>query len=363
MNYPTALRAVPVVLLLASLGLGACSKEQSGAGGGRGGFGSFALPVEVATAQTRPVVDRFEAVGTIEADAEITVVAEIDGIVTSIPFAEGMRIDKGDLIAQLEDDQLKAELDRAAAVRDQRRSTFQRVQAVVDQGAGTPQDLDDAQAALEVAKAELALAQSRLDKSSIRAPFSGIAGSRLVSEGAYLRTGQAITDLANISNIRVLFSAPERYLGKLQRGAVVSISASAWPDLKIAGTIDVIEPVLDAATRSVRIIARASNREGRLRPGMSANVVATLSERDQALTIPSESVFVDGSQAYVFVVQDDSTVTRAPLQLGTRLKEVVEVLSGIDVGTSVVRAGHQKLYEGAKVNPIPSQPAPEGAGQ
>jgi membrane fusion protein, multidrug efflux system len=341
------------------LAMSACSKEPAGAGGG--GFGAFVMAVEVAVAQTRPVVDRFEAVGTIEADAEITVVSEIDGIVTSIPFGEGSPIEKGDLIAQLQDDQLRAELARAAALRDQGQSTFERVQSVVDQGAGTPQDLDDARAELEVAKADLALARSRLDKATIRAPFSGIAGSRQVSPGAFLRAGQAITDLADIAELRVVFSAPERYLGKLHRGARVTISTSAWPEISLSGTIDIIEPVLDEATRSVRVIARAANRDELFRPGMSANIVATLSSRENALTIPSESVFVDGNQAYVFRVQSDSTVTRTPLSLGTRLSDVVEVLGGIDEGSTVVRAGHQKLFEGAKVNPIQSQKA--GAGR
>lgn len=343
-----------------ALSLGACGGAGEGAAGG-GGFSMPPMPVETATVSQRSVIDRFEAVGSIEADQAITVVAEIDGIVVDIPFREGQPIETGGLIARIEDDQLRAEVDRAAALRAQSATTFDRVQSVVSQGAGAPQDLDDARAALQVAEANLALAKARLEKTRIVAPFAGIAGSRRVSRGSYLRAGESITELAAIDAIRVVFSAPERHLARLTRGAVVSITTSAWPGMELRGEIDVIEPVLDEATRSVRVIARAKNQELRLRPGMSANVRAVLSERADALTVPSESVFVEGTQAFVFLVNPDSTVHRVPLTLGLRLPDVVEVLEGLDVGARVVRAGHQKLFEGAKVMPIESQPAEGGA--
>ena len=111
------------------------------------------------------------------------------------------------------------------------------------------------------------------------------------------------------------------------------------------------------------IIAVARNPEGKFRAGMSANVVAILSQRAEALTIPSEAVFVEGSQAFVYVIQADSTVARTPLTLGTRMADVVEVVSGLQAGNQVVRAGHQKLFPGAKVMPVSSQPGSGGASE
>jgi len=314
------------------------------------------MPVETAMVVQQAVMDRFEGVGTIDAGEAITVVSEIDGTVMSLPFREGGHIDKGALIAHLDDVQLKAEVERSEALRDQSQSTYNRVKTVVDQAAGTAQDLDDAAAGLKVAEANLALAQSRLDKTRITAPFSGIAGARRVSPGAFVRGGQAITNLAKIQDIRVVFSMPERFLSKITRGAAVTISTTAYPGYELNGTIDIIEPVLDEATRSARVIAVAENPDEKFRPGMSANVRVILSERGQAVTVPSEAVFVEGSQAFVFVVKADSTVTRTALSLGTRMADVVEVVSGLQSGNRVVRAGHQKLFEGAKVMPVSSQP-------
>jgi membrane fusion protein (multidrug efflux system) len=306
------------------------------------------------------VVDRFAAVGTVEAGESVTVVAEIDAVVVAIPFAEGQAVAAGALLAQLDDEQLRAEVARAEALRDQRRVTHERIRSIVEQGAGAPQDLDDAAAALKVAQADLDLARARLAKTRITAPFAGIVGSRRISPGAFLRAGDAVTDLAQISRLRITFSAPERTLGRLRRGAEVTVTTTAYPDLALRGVITVIEPQLDPGTRSARIIAEAANPESLLRPGMSADVSVVLAERPGALTVPSEAVFVEAGQALVYVVQPDSSVVRTVVELGTRLPDAVEVLSGLQAGAEVVRAGHQKLYPGAKVMPVAAGGGPEG---
>lgn len=328
----------------------ACSES-----GGGGKFSRPPMPVEVAPVTEQTVADKFEAVGTIEATEEITVVSEIDAAVVKLPFQEGSAIKRGGLIAQLDDTQLAAEVARAEALRDQTEVTYNRVKSVVDQKAAAPQDLDDAAASLKVAEANLDVAKARYAKTRITAPFDGIIGARQVSIGTFLRAGQAITELANIDLIRVKFSAPERFMSRLNRGAEVTVSTTAYPGYELKGKIIVIEPVLDSATRSAQIVAEVANSGGKFRPGMSANVTAILSERANALTIPNEAVFANGNQNFVFVVKPDSTVTQVPLTLGTRLANAVEVVNGLEPGMKVVRAGHQKLFEGAKVMPITSQ--------
>jgi membrane fusion protein (multidrug efflux system) len=340
------------VLATMAVTAGCGSEEQ-----GRGGFAMPPTPVEIAVVAPQTVTDRFEAVGTIEAGESIAVTAEIDGLVEAIPFDEGGYIRRGAVIARIDDDQLAAELARAQALRDQSQASYNRIKEVVDLGAGAPQDLDDAAASLKVAEANVALAETRLQKTTITAPFSGLVGARRVSPGTFLRAGQPITELAQIDELRVNFSVPERYLSKLQRGSEVTVSTTAFPSYELTGRINVVEPILDAATRSARVVARVRNPDRNLRPGMSANVAAVLSQREGAITVPSEAVFIDGAQPYVFVVAVDSTVSRRALQLGTRLPDVVEVTQGLDTGDRVVRAGHQKLFDGAKVAPAAAEPA------
>jgi len=359
----TASAAAPLALAGALLVLAAagCNKGPKG-----GGFTPPPMPVEIAPVSQGAVADRFEAVGSVEAGEAIQVVSEIDAVVKRLPFAEGQPVRAGALLAQLDDSQLRADVHRTEALRDQAKATFERVKAVVDQGAGAPQDLDDAAAALKVAEANLDLAQTRLRKTRITAPFAGVTGAKRVSPGAYLRAGTMITDLASIGVIKVTFSVPERYLGRLHRGAAVTLSAPAFPGYELAGSIDVVDPVLDPQTRSSRVIARVRNPGGRFRPGMSVNVAAILSQRPEAVTVPNEAVFSEGGESFVYVVKKDSTVTRSALQLGTRLADIVEVVKGLEPGMFVVRAGHQKLFEGAKVIPIqsgaPGAPGAPGGG-
>ncbi|MCI0406721.1 MAG: efflux RND transporter periplasmic adaptor subunit, partial [candidate division Zixibacteria bacterium] len=302
------------------------------------------------------------AVGTLEALEAITVVAQIDAQVTEIPYREGLVIEKGALIAQLDDEQLKAEEARAEALRDQRKISYERVKSIVEQKAGAPQDLDDAAAALKMAEAELALIRARLAKTKITAPFSGLAGARRVSPGAFARTGDVITDLAKIDELRIIFYAPERYLANLKSGAAVTVSAPAFPGYELKGRVSVVDPVVNPETRTVKILARVPNPARKFRPGMSANVSAVLSERKNALTVPDEAVFAEGNQNLVYVIQKDSTVAPTPIVTGTRLKGSVEVLQGLAAGAQVVKAGHQKLFPGAKVFPVPDSGAPQAAG-
>ena len=345
---------------LVTLAVLGCAK--GGPGGGGFGGGMPPMPAETAVVGKESVVDRFEAIGTIAAFDQITVVSEIDAAVVSLPFREGQPIAKGGVIARLDDDLLRAEVDRTSAVRDQAKATYERVKEVVGQGAGAAQDLDDAAAGLKVAEANLAFARTRLSKTRVVAPFSGLVGSRQVSPGAYLRAGTAITQLAQVGTLKVMFSVPERYLGKLQRGSGVSVSTTAFPGYALTGKIDVIDPVLDEATRSAQVIARVPNPGNRFRPGMSANVSAVLSERMNALTIPSEAVFAEGTQTFVYVVAPDSSVARTAVKLGTRLADVVEVTEGLKEGDRIVRAGHQKLFDKAKVIPIDSRAAAQAGG-
>jgi membrane fusion protein, multidrug efflux system len=343
--------------LCGAIGAIVLASAGCGASGDRQGFAMPPMAVEVSPVATQNMEDKFEAVGTIEAIQAITVVGEIDAAVKGLPFVEGGALKRNAMIAQLDDAQLAAEVARSQALLAQSKGTYDRIKRIVDQGAGSLQDLDDAAAALKVAEANLDLANARLSKTKVIAPFDGIVGARRVSVGTFLRGGQAITELANIDDIRVTFSAPERFLDRLTQGATVTVSSPAFQGMRLRGRIAVVEPMIDPLMRSARIVATVHNEGRKFRPGMSANVAAVLSQRNDALTIPSESVFGSGNQSFVFLVKPDSTVSRVPVTLGIRTANVVEVLGGLQANALVVRAGHQKLFDGGKVLPIAGPPA------
>lgn len=341
--------AVLIIILLATILFNISCSEQEAADGE---FSMPPMPVEVAAVTEQKMSDKFNAVGTIEAIEEVTIVSEIDATVTGILFEEGSYVKRGQVLVQLDDSQLKAELIRSEALFTQSQATYNRIKQIVDQKAGTPQDLDDALANLKVAEADFKLAEVRFNKTRIVAPFSGQIGSKKVSVGTFLRTGDAITELANLNEIRVSFTAPERHLDQLKRGAEATVTTTVYPGYEVKGKIIAIDPVLDSETRTAEIIARVKNPGQKFRSGMSADISVILSERANALTIPNQAVFAAGDQTFVFVVNPDSSVMQVPVTLGLLLSDVVEVVNGLEMGMQVVQAGHQKLFNGAKVMPI-----------
>jgi membrane fusion protein (multidrug efflux system) len=344
-------RSFPSLALLVALLVpftAGCGKK--GAAGG--GFQMPPTPVEVAEVTPQTVRDQFRALGSLASQDQIEVVSELNATVVDLPFNEGQAVGAGALIARLDDREYQAASEHASAARDQAKSNYERAKKLIAQQAIPQQSLDDAATAMRIADADAALAHARYDKTRIRAPFAGVVGRRRVSRGAYLQSGTVITELARVDEMKVTFSSPERYLPLLRVGTAVDVATPAFPDVHFPGRISVVDPVIDPQSRTIQIVARVPNPGRRLRPGMSANVSVTFAERTGALVVPDEAVFAQGNQSFVFVVGDSNKVNMAPVTLGTRDSSRVEIVHGLSAGQKIVRAGHQKLYPGAKVMPV-----------
>lgn len=327
------------------------------AGGPGGGFQMPPSPVEVAEVTVSRVSDSFRALGSLEALQEAEVVAEVSARVISLPFREGQRVEAGSVLARLDDRELRAQRDRAAAALTLARSEARRTEDLFARDVVSPRERDQAQAALAVAEAEALLQQTRFERTVVRAPFSGVTGRRLLSAGGHARENAPIVRISRLDRLRAQFSVPERYAAVLRPGARATVAVSAWPDVEFPAVVTVVEPSIDAASRTFIAVAEVQNQGHRLRPGMSADVRVRLTERIGALTVPDEAVVAEGDQAFVYRVGADSTVARVLVTLGSRDSARVEVASGLSAGDRVVRAGHQKLYPGAKVVPVSAMPA------
>ncbi len=343
--------AVSRVVSLLVLGLLASCAPK---GGGAGGFKMPPMPVEVADVQPQHVRQQFRALGGIEADESIEVTSEESGVVRSLPFTEGSFVGAGALLARLDDREAKAVAERTSAQREQAESNARRSEALAEQQVISASELDDIRSALKVARANDSEAQTKLAKTSVRAPWAGLVGRRRVSPGAYVRPGDVITEVARVTDVKVRFSAPERYSRELKVGVPVEIEAPAFPNKVFTGRLSVVDPIVDAQSRTVQLTARVKNPDRELKPGMSANVAVTLAERPDALVVPDEAIFAEGAQNFVYVVKADSTVARTAVSLGLRDSSRVEVTHGLESGQRVVSAGHQKIFDGAKVMPIPA---------
>ncbi|HSM29205.1 MAG TPA: efflux RND transporter periplasmic adaptor subunit [Woeseiaceae bacterium] len=311
-----------------------------------------------AVVSTRPVTSErwqpvLEAIGSITPTRGVVVSAEVPGIVRKIYFDSGQHVEEGELLVELDVDVDRAELDALKADRRLAEITRNRVSQIVSDNLGPRSELDEAQATLDRTEAEIAAKQAMIRKKSIRTPFAGELGIRIINPGQYLAPGDEIVQLVGLDPIYAEYSLPERFLSELHVGQDVTVRVQAYPESVFEGSIYAISPSVQTASRSVRIRALIENADRRLRPGMFAEVDTLLDERDSVLTLPERAVTYNPYGESVFVVNEadgKKTVALTQIKTGQVRNGRVEVLSGLDEGTEVVSDGHNKLRNGQAVS-------------
>ena len=225
------------------------------------------------------------------------------------------------------------------------------------------QALDSSAATLRVQEAAVALAQAKLAKTRIRAPFAGVVGIRNIGIGDYVKDGQELINLEDMQTLKVDFRLPEAMLARLSIGQAIEVTADAQPDEGFTATLDAINPLVDANGRSISCLARLDNAAGKLRPGMFVRARLILDARDNALMIPEQALVADPVQAFVFTVIEGKA-KKVPVKTGLRRNAQLEIVEGLKAGDVVVTAGQLKLRDGAPVRNVDAAPpaiAPAGA--
>ncbi|HYD98559.1 MAG TPA: efflux RND transporter periplasmic adaptor subunit [Alphaproteobacteria bacterium] len=321
-------------------------------GGGRGPGGQRPpAPVEVAPVKRMAVTEELSAVGTLLANESVTLQPEISGRIARILFEEGTRVEAGAPLVRLDDTMLRAELLQAQARLNLSEANFSRADALARSGSGTARTRDEAVTGRETARADVALAQARLEKTVINAPFAGIVGLRTVSVGDYVTPQDTLVNLESIDPLKVDFRAPEIYLSRLRRDQPIAVTVDAYPGQVFTGQIYAIDPLVDAEGRAVRLRARIPNPAEALRPGLFARVTVTTESRENALVIPEAAVFAQGQDKFVYRVAEGKAAL-VKVVLGQRRAGDVEVVEGLAEGESVVLAGHARLRDGAAVDVV-----------
>lgn len=309
------------------------------------------VAVEAARAEVTTIVEELQAVGTLTPDEAVTVAPEIAGRIERIGFREGQKVAVGDALVELDKSILRAELAKFRSDLTLARANHERMMTLSREGMAARQARDEALAALRSAEAGLALAEARLEKTTIRAPLSGVVGLRSVSVGAYVTPGQAIVELARIDPIKLDFRVPELALSELRTGQPIRVTVDARPGRSFEGTIYAIDPLVEVSGRAIRLRARIPNPDGELVPGLFARVDVVVGRRENAIVVPESAVFSRGQKRFVYRVVDERAVL-TEVVLGQRRPGRVEIRSGLAGGDMVVHAGQQQLRDGARVEVI-----------
>jgi membrane fusion protein (multidrug efflux system) len=306
------------------------------------------IPVNMMKVSASPVSSTVNAVGALIAEDSVVLRPEIDGRIARLLFKEGQPVKKGAVLVVLDSAEQRARVAAAQADMKLAESRYKRSEELVAQNFISKQALDEARANLDILRARLRQEQVALDKTVIRAPFSALVGLRQVSSGAYVNKGDDLVRLDAIGNLKLEVPVPETYLPLVRIGLPITLTIDALPGQSFSGKVHAIDPVVDPVSRNVRVRARIANPKGQLKPGMFARATADLGGKTSAILLPEQVIVPRPDGSYVFLAVDGKAELRK-VTLGKREPGRVEIVTGVQVGDTVILDGQIKLRPGVPV--------------
>jgi RND family efflux transporter MFP subunit len=317
------------------------------------------LPVIVATAIEAQDIAAVEVIGSGLALRSVTLYPASSGEVVEVAFQAGQAVRTGQVLLRLEDRRQRLAVDMASARLDAARRLLARYERTGTTGAVAGSVLD--QARNELRQAEIALAQAReaLADRTVRAPFAGVVGLAEVQPGDRITTETVVTTLDDRSRIRVAFSVPEAYFGRLAVGHDLTVSNVAYPERRFEGQLSRIDSRVDPVTRQVRVEAVVRNVDDLLRPGMSFKVDLRF-PGGRFISVPALALQWDREGSHVWAVRDQKA-ERVPVRMVRRLQTQVLLDGPLRQGEAVVVEGVQRLHDGRAVQVIGSDDGAQAA--
>jgi membrane fusion protein, multidrug efflux system len=315
--------------------------------GGAGGKPSAPTRVQAMVVQYGELKDEISVNGSTIPTEEVMVASEVAGKLVKLHFTEGAMVRKGALLAQLDDEELKAQRQRLLVRRELTQRIAERLKNLYDKEGVSLQEYEIARAEADQVLAEIALLDVQISKRVIRAPFDGLLGLKLVSEGGYVSPGMPIVSLVSSNPIHLSFSVPERYSDVIKRGTGVNFRMDG-SDRLYAATVIAREPQIDQASRSLRVKASAPNPDGKILPGAFAGVRVALKNYDRTILIPTEAVVPEEGAQKVFVFRN-GLAESVIIQTGIRKDANIQVLNGLSEGDTLITSGVMLIRPGAPV--------------
>ena len=312
--------------------------------------GISGVVVEATKAFRGTSVRKLKAIGTLASNQSVIIRPEISGRVTELLFENGARTARGDRLLSLDTSVQLAELADAEAtlvlVLAQRE--YRRADDLVKRGTVAEARRDEALAALHSAEARVNLANAKLEKMDLFAPFDGTLGIREVDVGEFLAAGDSVVNLEQVVPIKATFEVPERFLTDIVLGKELTLRSDAYAGETFVAHVSAIDPLVNPRTRSLRVEALVGNEDLRLHPGQFVSVTIRVDERRRVIFVPEQAIVPNSDEPFVYRVVDDQAQL-VPVETGARIARHVEVRSGLDPGDLIVTAGQQRLADGVPV--------------
>jgi len=307
------------------------------------------VPVAVASATVADALARHSGSTYLEADGEASVAARAGGQVTRIFVEEGEPVTAGQVLATLDGDRTRLQMEQAKAALDKLRSTYRRNVALHERGLVAQGSFENLRFEMEALDSAYQLARLQFSYTQIRAPIDGVVSSRDITVGTTVREGDVLFRVTDLDNLVAYIHVPQRELHRFEPGQPARLNMAAWPGEAYPATVARISPTVDPESGTFRITLAVPAAEGKLRPGMFGKLDIVYEIHQDALMVPAEAVLAEDMEEAVFVI-DEGIARRRPVTTGLNSDGRIEVLSGLSAGESVVIVGQAGLKDGSPVN-------------
>jgi membrane fusion protein (multidrug efflux system) len=335
-------------------------------------------PVSLADAAAIDLDDRIEATGELVSPNHAMIAAEVGGRITSLYLNEGMPAPAGARVLEIDPERRELELRAAKAGNDEAQAGLVDQKRAADRVGQLFKSNVASKAQLDTAETQLALARSRADGAAaqlgtaerarrdaeVKAPFDGLIAQRFVSVGEFVQPGTKLFELVALDPIEVEFRVAEIDSSRVHVGQVVDVRVAPFPDEVFKATVTLVSPMIDAASRTLRVKGTLANPGTRLRPGLFARADLGVAHREGVLMIPEEAILERSDGKVVFRLASENKVERRVVHTGVYRGGKVEILDGLAAGDRVVTRGHTALIDGSVVavrNPDGSVSQPDVA--
>jgi membrane fusion protein (multidrug efflux system) len=321
--------------------------------GAREGQNSAAIPVQVAPVKKGEISLYLMQTTTIEAKRQVDILAKVAGQVIKMPAEEGVRVKKGDLLAKLEEDELRINYLQTKVAMETDKAMLERAKNMLEKDLIAEEAYETTRLQYESSNATYEAARLQLEYTNIRAPFDGIVTVRNIELGQRVNVNESLFILADFDPLRAKIYVPEKDVGRIFVGQGAKITAEAQPGMAFSGVVQMVSPIVDPTSGTSKVTIDITDKERKLKPGMFATVYITTDTHVDALIIQKKSLILESDRDQVYIYQDGKA-HKVTLQTGFSSGESLEVLAGLQEGDLVVTAGQDGLREGLPIR-IPEE--------
>ena len=321
-----------------------------------------AIPVETTTPIRGDIDATYTGTAPIEAFSEATVIAKVEGEVRQILIEEGDTVVKNQVLARLDGDRLRLEMNESQARLRKLQRDFERNQELTETGLISEGDFEKIKFNLEALQAAYNLANLELDYTQIRAPIDGVVSERFIKIGNTIKAGDPIFHVTSLSPLVAYLHVPEREYRKIAAGQPAGIRIDALGGDPILAYVTRVSPIVDPTTGTFKITIEIGNEQKRIKPGMFGRIAITYDRHENALQIP-RSAIIESATATSVLVEEEGIAIRKAVQTGYSFNGMIEITSGLDDGENVITVGQVGLKSDSRVNvinrPVDDDPVPD----